>query len=37
MGKVKFLRQALPELAFLSTDSRVRDNSAQLGFELLPG
>jgi predicted nucleic acid-binding protein len=31
------LRQALPDLALLSTDERVRANGAQLGFPLLPG
>ncbi len=30
------LRQSIPDLSVLSTDSRVRDNASQLGFEILP-
>ena len=30
------LREHLPNLALLTTDHRVRDNGAQLGFDLLP-
>jgi hypothetical protein len=30
------LRESLPDLVVLSTDSQVRENSAQLGFEVRP-
>ena len=30
------LRQSVPDLAFLSTDLRVRRNASQLGFEVVP-
>jgi hypothetical protein len=36
LASMGVLRESLPELVVLSTDSRVRENSAQLGFEVRP-
>jgi predicted nucleic acid-binding protein len=36
LASMTVLRESLPDLAVLSTDARVRQNSAQLGFELRP-
>jgi hypothetical protein len=36
LASMSILRESLPELAVLSTDDRVRANSVQLGFEVLP-
>lgn len=37
LASMLMLRESLPGLSVLSTDERVRHNSAQLGFEVLPG
>lgn len=36
LASALILRQAIPDLAVLSTDERVRLNAAQLGFQVLP-
>jgi predicted nucleic acid-binding protein len=36
LASMAVLRDSLPGLAVLSTDARVRENSAQLGFEVRP-
>ena len=36
LASIAVLRESLPDLAVLSTDERVRRNSAQLGFEVRP-
>jgi hypothetical protein len=36
LASMGVLRESLPELVVLSTDARVRENSAQLGFEVRP-
>ena len=36
LASMSILRESLPELAVLSTDDRMRANSVQLGFEVLP-
>jgi PIN domain len=36
LASMSVLRESLPDLAILSTDERVRANSAQLGFEVRP-
>jgi hypothetical protein len=37
LASMTVLRESLPGLVVLSTDQRVRENSAQLGFEVRPG
>jgi hypothetical protein len=36
LASISVLRESLPDLVVLSTDERVRENSAQLGFDLRP-
>jgi hypothetical protein len=36
LSSMAVLRDSLPDLAVLSTDRRLRENSAQLGFEVRP-
>jgi predicted nucleic acid-binding protein len=36
LASMAVLRESLPDLVVLSTDARVRENSAQLGFEVRP-
>ena len=36
LASALLLRQSLPDLSVLSTDSRVRDNASELGFEIFP-
>ena len=36
LASALLLRQSIPDLSVLSTDSRVRDNASELGFEILP-
>ncbi len=36
LASMSVLRESLPDLVVLSTDARVRENSAQLGFEPRP-
>jgi len=36
LASMSLLRESLPSLTVLSTDERVRQNSRQLGFEVLP-
>ena len=36
LASALLLRQSIPDLSILSTDSRVRENASQLGFEVLP-
>jgi predicted nucleic acid-binding protein len=36
LASMSTLRESLPDLIVLSTDERVRENSAQLGFEVRP-
>jgi hypothetical protein len=36
LASMSVLRESLPDLVVLSTDHRVRENSAQLGFEVRP-
>jgi len=36
LASMSVLRESLPDLVVLSTDERVRENSAQLGFDLRP-
>jgi predicted nucleic acid-binding protein len=36
LASMTVLRESLPELVVLSTDERVRENGAQLGFEVRP-
>ena len=37
LASALLLRHALPDVRILSTDDRVRENGAGLGFEVLPG
>ena len=37
LASMSVLRESLPDLVVLSTDERVRGNSARLGFEVRPG
>ncbi len=36
LASMAILRESLPDLVVLSTDTRLRENSAQLGFEVRP-
>jgi hypothetical protein len=36
LASMAVLRESLPDLVVLSTDARLRENSAQLGFEVRP-
>jgi predicted nucleic acid-binding protein len=36
LASMAVLRESIPDLVVLSTDARVRENSAQLGFEVRP-
>jgi predicted nucleic acid-binding protein len=36
LASALLLRQSIPDLSVLSTDSRVRDNASELGFEIFP-
>ncbi|MGH7897289.1 MAG: type II toxin-antitoxin system VapC family toxin [Candidatus Binatia bacterium] len=36
LASALLLRQSIPDLSVLSTDTRVRDNASQLGFDVFP-
>jgi hypothetical protein len=36
LASALLLRHSVPELVVVSTDTRIRDNASQLGFEIVP-